>query len=184
MRLADLFPDINQELLRLLISILLPCLMLMIIIKLVQSLYKYVFSGVSFHSQSEQVQYNSSIQNDTNVVNNIATINNDIEDVNNIDFDLSCFDILKMKILDITSINNNHHYYVKQFESIDNYIGKLNIRYNVLKENNDAKFDSFVKSVFDEKWELEQILIKLTQNPNDNLLSNLNGVRSRLQRLI
>lgn len=52
-----------------------------------------------------------------------------------------------------------------------------------LKESDDSRLESFVHSINEEQSALNNILTKLAQNSDADLLSDLGGVRSRLQRL-
>ena len=68
-------------------------------------------------------------------------------------------------------------------ESIDSYVPRIVDRYMKLKESDDSQLESFVHSINEEQLVLNDILTKLTQNSDADLLSDLGGVRSRLQRL-
>ena len=103
------------------------------------------------------------------------------ESTRTIDFDQ--FELLKNQILEIIATNNNSNYYIRQFESIDSYVPRIVDRYMKLKESDDSRLESFVHSINEEQLALNDILTKLTQNSDADLLSDLGGVRSRLQRL-
>lgn len=68
-------------------------------------------------------------------------------------------------------------------ESIDSYVPRIVDRYMKLKESDDSRLESFVHSINEEQLVLNDILTKLTQNSDADLLSDLGGIRSRLQRL-